>query len=280
MLAAGWEERHGHISGDDPTLAELEMTVEEAKSLCDVMDECVSITMERAPSNPEEKVTIFFKGAANLEESPWTSFVHTERLSAKSPAEKHTESQMKQVLDKLGLWWVGSDAEHKGFLAKKPPPPTIVSEPEFGTDELYTGPVLNLVGTTLLNVTSDPTKDVVVNFFAPWCGHCKVFKPQWTQLATNLRHVKTLVFASIDATQNKVSTERVYGFPTIRLYPAKNKDARPEWDGSRDPQAMTKWLQSEASFSFSAEPPNEDDSETVLLMQGAGHGLLGDDEDL
>jgi thiol-disulfide isomerase/thioredoxin len=273
-IAAAWEEKRGHISGDDPTLAEMEMTVEEAKSLCDAMDDCHTITMEQAPSSPDEKVMIYLKSSTHVVESDWTSYVYTERISGQSPAQKHTESQLKQVMEKMGLWWVGSNGDSRGFLARKP---NVVSEPEFADDELYSGAVLNLVGSTLLNVTRDPTKDVVVNYFATCCGPGQKFKPQWAQFAAKLKHVKTLVFASMDSTLNSVPEEPIHSFPTIRFYPAKNKDNVPQWWGARDPDRMMEWLQTHASFKFSAEPPKEDDAETVLLMQGAGRGLSDDD---
>lgn len=46
------------------------------------------------------------------------------------------------------------------------------SEPEPSPETLYTGFVRNLVGTTISRTVQDAGKDVLVNCYAPWCGHC------------------------------------------------------------------------------------------------------------
>jgi thioredoxin-like negative regulator of GroEL len=67
-------------------------------------------------------------------------------------------------------------------------------------------------------VTQDSTKDVLVMYYAPWCGHCKSLKPVWNQLSDYV--LKTdVVIAKIDMTTNKLEAPEVKGFPTIYFYP-------------------------------------------------------------
>lgn len=32
-------------------------------------------------------------------------------------------------------------------------------------------------------IVNDPERDVLIEFYAPWCGHCKQLEPKYTELA-------------------------------------------------------------------------------------------------
>jgi protein disulfide-isomerase-like protein len=59
--------------------------------------------------------------------------------------------------------------------------------------------------------------DWFLEFYAPWCGHCKNLAPVWEDLATQAK-AKGLHVGKVDCTQNKEICSRfqVKGYPTIK----------------------------------------------------------------
>ena len=90
--------------------------------------------------------------------------------------------------------------------------------------------VWKLVGKTHDDIVFDAKKDVLVKYYAPWCGHCKRLAPIYEELADILAADKDaadkITIAEIDDTVNDVMGVEIPGYPTIVYYPA-GKDAEP-----------------------------------------------------
>lgn len=121
-----------------------------------------------------------------------------------------------------------------------------------------TGPVKVVVGKTFDKIVLDKTKDVLIEFYAPWCGHCKSLEPIYKELGKAVKKEKNLVIAKLDATANDVPEQfRVEGFPTIYFAPANNKENPLKYDGDRTLEGFTKYLKEKATVSLGANLKDE-----------------------
>ncbi|XP_037959684.1 protein disulfide-isomerase A6 homolog [Teleopsis dalmanni] len=75
----------------------------------------------------------------------------------------------------------------------------------------------------------------LVEFFAPWCGHCKNLAPEWAKAAKELKGKVKL--GALDATvhQSKAAEYGVRGYPTIKFFPGgkKSKSDAQDYEGGR-----------------------------------------------
>ena len=83
-------------------------------------------------------------------------------------------------------------------------------------------PVKVVVGNTFQEMVVDSGKYVLVEVYAPWCGHCKKLEPIYTELATKLAKHDDVLIVKMDGTQNEYPGLNVRGYPTISLYKPGN----------------------------------------------------------
>lgn len=117
-------------------------------------------------------------------------------------------------------------------------------------------PVKVLVGKNFEAVALDPTKSVFVEFYAPWCGHCKQLEPVWNELGKKYADSDDIIIAKMDATSNEVESVSVRGFPTIYYYPAGEDKKVVTYNGKRDLETFSKFLDSGGEL-----PEEESDDE-------------------
>ncbi|XP_069023545.1 protein disulfide-isomerase A2 [Embiotoca jacksoni] len=147
------------------------------------------------------------------------------------------------------------------------------AKPYFRSEELpedwNKGPVKVLVGKNFESVALDPTKNVFVEFYAPWCGHCKELTPIWEQLAEKYADHDDIIIAKMDSTANEVESVTVDGFPTLKYFPAGGKEVI-NYTGKRDLETFSKFLDGGGVLPEEEREEDEDEEGEDSAEEGDG----------
>ena len=97
-------------------------------------------------------------------------------------------------------------------------------------------------------------KDAMLEFYAPWCGHCQQLKPTYKDLGAKFAAVDSVVIGAMDATANEPPKEsgiEVQGYPTLIFMKADGSTM--PYDGDRDLDSMTDFITEHASSDIKSE---------------------------
>ncbi|CAH0053322.1 unnamed protein product [Clonostachys solani] len=104
--------------------------------------------------------------------------------------------------------------------------------------------VIDLVPSNFDKVVLKSGKPTLVEFFAPWCGHCKKLAPTYEELAQNFGHALDKVqIAKVDADAEKSLGKRfgIQGFPTLKWFDGKS-DKPEDYNSGRDLDSLSDFI--------------------------------------
>jgi protein disulfide-isomerase A1 len=124
--------------------------------------------------------------------------------------------------------------------------PTLKSEE--ASPEDTAGDVIVVKGTTFKELVIDNDKDVMVEFYAPWCGHCKSLAPEYDELGAALAGNPNVVIAKMDSTANEIDVDGVdvKGFPTLMFFKGNQKPVPIKYEEGRTKDEILAFIQKNA----------------------------------
>lgn len=122
------------------------------------------------------------------------------------------------------------------------------------------GHVKIVVGHTVEDIVFDSKKDVLLEVYAPWCGHCQSLEPAYKKLAARFKDIDSVVIAKMDGTTNEHPDIEIEGFPTLIFLPAKEEAEIIDFEGERTLKALTKFIKEHAVIPYELKKKADSDS--------------------
>ncbi|XP_022990618.1 protein disulfide-isomerase-like [Cucurbita maxima] len=119
-------------------------------------------------------------------------------------------------------------------------PQYIKSEP---IPESNDEPVKVVVADSLQDVVYKSGKNVLLEFYSPWCGHCKKLAPILEEVAVSYESDPNVVIAKFDASANDITNGEfeVRGYPTVYLRTASGKLV--DYNGDRTKEDIINFIE-------------------------------------
>ncbi|KAI1633872.1 thioredoxin-like protein [Biscogniauxia mediterranea] len=139
--------------------------------------------------------------------------------------------------------------------------------------------VLDLIPSNFDDVVLKSGKPTLVEFFAPWCGHCKNLAPVYEDLAQVFATSKDVQIAKVDADAERSLGQKfgVQGFPTLKWFDGKS-DKPIDYKGGRDLDSLTAFVTEQTGIK--PKRKLELPSQVQMLTDSSFKELIGGDKNV
>uniref|UniRef100_A0A915E529 protein disulfide-isomerase n=1 Tax=Ditylenchus dipsaci TaxID=166011 RepID=A0A915E529_9BILA len=277
-LAPTFEKLAEMLSSEDVIVAKFDAQEHEVPSLFNVRG---YPTLYWLPKNAKDSpiayqggrsVEDFIKFIAKHSSNGLDQFDLSGNKITKDPAVKNEEASVSE-----------EPAAKKDESATEEEPAVVGDEKEVDDEPAPKEPelVTEVVTSNMKQIVLDADKDVLLQFYAPWCGHCKKFVPVYQKLALELAD-EDIVFAKFDATANEVDPLfEVYSVPTIFFVPKNAKESPVLYEGDRQPEDLIKFVAKHSTDGlkhFGRDGEKKMAEPTLAENEGLGHENVYDGE--
>lgn len=112
-----------------------------------------------------------------------------------------------------------------------------------------------------------PQTAALVEFYAPWCGHCKNLAPTYEKLGSVYAGEAAVTIAKVDATEesNLASNYEVQGYPTIKWFP-KGMTTPEDYNGGRELEDFVTFINDQVGLQRKADGSLEETAGIITLF--------------
>ena len=103
----------------------------------------------------------------------------------------------------------------------------------------------------------------LILFYAPWCGHCRAFHPQFEKLAKSTKGLFKIGAVNCEENRDLAGKYKIDGFPTVLFFGA-DKTKTEEYEGDRKAEKIVDWLFDKAKNIISNKLKEKNDAKTDL----------------